>query len=147
MSQENRKIILGEFMFNYKFRNKLIPFNKNTMNFNVNNKKNNYVGLNLVNPKEICDFIRDKEGILDFIIKTHILIKEHFPNAELYLKLHFDPEYDEPVCKLLTHIINDENTSYENECIYDNMLSEFFNLESFYSHFRDDYSIIIGLKP
>ena len=125
----------------------MIRFNKNNINFNVKNKKIDSVDLNLINPEEIYDFIKDKNGIMDLIIKTHILIKEHFPNAELYLKLHFDPEYDEPVCKLLTHIINDENTSYENECIYDNMLSEFFNLESFYSHFRDDYSIIIGLKP
>ena len=41
--------------------------------------------LNLANSKEIFDFIKDKEGILEFILETHDLIEKYFPNAFLYL--------------------------------------------------------------
>ena len=63
-------------MFNYRFDNRLIRFNKNNINFNVKNKKIDSVDLNLINPEEIYDFIKDKNGIMDLIIKTHLLIKE-----------------------------------------------------------------------
>ena len=134
-------------MFNYRFDNRLIRFNKNNINFNVKNKKIDSVDLNLINPEEIYDFIKDKNGIMNLIIKTHLLIKEYFPNAELYLKLHDDPESDEPKYKLFTHILNDGNTAYENVCIFDDLLSEFVVLKSSFPDLILNYSIIIGLNP
>ena len=50
--------------------------------------------LNLANSKEIFDFIKDKEGIVEFILETHDLIEKYFPNAFLYLKFVEDPELE-----------------------------------------------------
>ena len=101
--------------------------------------------LNLINQEEIFDFIKDKESIMDLIIKTHVLIKEYFPEADLYLKLHDDPECDEPAYDLVTHIVNEDKSTWEDR--YYDLVSDYIKLKSNYPEYISDYSIIIGLRP
>ena len=106
----------------------------------------NINGIDLVNPDEIYDFISDKEDIVDLIQKTHVLIKEYFPESDLYLKLHDNPEYECFESKLFTHIINKGNSAYETACIFDDFLSDFVDLKRNYPDLIDVYSISIDLK-
>lgn len=150
---------VGVSMFNISLKNKLVSFNKgsnicNLKNkFMLSNKKNTNLeelkiktsNLNLVNPDEILNFIVDKEEIIELIQKTHILINEYFPEADLYLKLHDDPEFDEPVYDLVTHIVNEDKSTWKER--FFNLVSDSIELESDYPEYVTTYSIIIGLKP
>lgn len=113
-------------------------------NFNTfeqfENDDSQICALNLINPKEILNFISDKEGIIDLIIETHILIKQYFPNAELYLKFVKDSEYEE-LNSLFTYIINRDGNLEDDEIVYLDLLSDFVDLESSYPDFISFYSI------
>lgn len=113
-------------------------------NFNTfgqfENDDSQICALNLINPKEILNFISDKEGIIDLIIETHILIKQYFPNAELYLKFVKDSEYEE-LNSLFTYIINKDGNIEDDEIVYLDLLSDFVDLESSYPDFISFYSI------
>ena len=126
-------------------RNKLCLLNKEGTKCNFEDLKNKTNNLNLVNPEEIYDFISDKEDIIDLIQKTHALIGEYFPEADLYLKLHDDPESYEPEYDLVTHIVNEDETTWK-ERFY-KLDSDYIKLKSNYPEYISDYSIIIGLRP
>lgn len=95
--------------------------------------------LKLANYKEIFDFIKDKYGIMDFILETHNLIKKYYPNAFLYLKFVEDPEFRE-MDILFTYIINPEGNIKDDMSKYDDLLSEFVSLKN-YEDFCTYYSI------
>lgn len=114
--------------------------NFNTFEQFENDDDSQISALNLINPKEILNFISDKEGIIDLIIETHILIKQYFPNAELYLKFVKDSEYEE-LNSLFTYIINRDGNLEDDEIVYLDLLSDFVDLESSYPDFISFYSI------
>lgn len=114
--------------------------NFNTFGQFENDDNSQICALNLINPKEILNFISDKEGIIDLIIETHILIKQYFPNAELYLKFVKDSEYEE-LNSLFTYIINKDGNLEDDEIVYLDLLSDFVDLESSYPDFISSYSI------
>lgn len=114
--------------------------NFNTFGQFENDDNSQICALNLINPKEILNFISDKEGIIDLIIETHILIKQYFPNAELYLKFVKDSEYEE-LNSLFTYIINKDGNLEDDEIVYLDLLSDFVDLESSYPDFISFYSI------
>lgn len=114
--------------------------NFNTFGQFENDDNSQISALNLINPKEILNFISDKEGIIDLIIETHILIKQYFPNAELYLKFVKDSEYEE-LNSLFTYIINRDGNLEDDEIVYLDLLSDFVDLESSYPDFISFYSI------
>lgn len=114
--------------------------NFNTFGQFENDDDSQISALNLINPKEILNFISDKEGIIDLIIETHILIKQYFPNAELYLKFVKDSEYEE-LNSLFTYIINRDGNLEDDEIVYLDLLSDFVDLESSYPDFISFYSI------
>lgn len=114
--------------------------NFNTFGQFENDDNSQISALNLINPKEILNFISDKEGIIDLIIETHILIKQYFPNAELYLKFVKDSEYEE-LNSLFTYIINRNGNLEDDEIVYLDLLSDFVDLESSYPDFISSYSI------
>ena len=108
-------------------------------NFKSESNKNQFNGLNLVNPKEIFDFIKDKEGLIEFILETHILIKKYFPNAYLYLDFIKDPEF-ENLDSLFTCVVIKEDNLEEVMEIYNNLISDFIDLRD-YQKYAKYYSI------
>lgn len=125
-------------IFSWKKFNNLSNFN--TFEQFENDDDSQISALNLINPKEILNFISDKEGIIDLIIETHILINQYFPNAELYLKFVKDSEYEE-LNSLFTYIINRNGNLEDDEIVYLDLLSDFVDLESSYPDFISFYSI------
>lgn len=124
-------------IFSWKFND---SSNFNTFGQFENDDDSQISALNLINPKEILNFISDREGIIDLIIETHILIKQYFPNAKLYLKFVKDSEYEE-LNSLFTYIINKDGNLEDDEIVYLDLLSDFVDLESSYPDFISFYSI------
>lgn len=125
-------------IFSWKKFNNLSNFN--TFEQFENDDDSQISALNLINPQEILNLISDKEGIIDLIIETHILINQYFPNAELYLKFVKDSEYEE-LNSLFTYIINRNGNLEDDEIVYLDLLSDFVDLESSYPDFISFYSI------
>lgn len=124
-------------IFSWKFND---SSNFNTFGQFENDDDSQISALNLINPQEILNLISDKEGIIDLIIETHILINQYFPNAELYLKFVKDSEYEE-LNSLFTYIINRNGNLEDDEIVYLDLLSDFVDLESSYPDFISFYSI------
>lgn len=130
-------------MFNFNKKGISLDFKDNEFfsnNFKSNsNSRNQFDGLNLLNPKEIFDFIQDKEGLIEFILESHKLIKKHFPSADLYLEFVKDPEIDD-LDSLFTCIVIKENNFEEVMDIYDNLICDLINLRD-YKKYCNYYSI------
>ena len=95
-------------MFNFNVKNRLLNFKEIapfSNDINLNDISKSQFELNLVNPPEIFNFIKDKDGLIEFILETHNLIRKYFPKANLYLKFVEDPEIRE-MDILFTYIIN-----------------------------------------
>lgn len=130
-------------MFNFNKKEISLDFKDNEFfsnNFKSNsNSRNQFDGLNLLNPKEIFDFIQDKEGLIEFILESHKLIKKHFPSTDLYLEFVKDPEIDD-LDSLFTCIVIKENNFEEVMDIYDNLICDLINLRD-YKKYCNYYSI------
>ena len=130
-------------MFNFNAKGINLDFKKNeffSKSFkSEENSKNQFDGLNLLNPKEIFEFIQDKEGLIEFILESHNLIKKHFPNADLYLEFVKDPEFD-GLDSLFTCIIINESNFEEVMDIYNNLISDLIDLKD-YQKYSKYYSI------
>ncbi len=129
-------------MLNLNIKERILHFNETESfsdNYNIMDLSNDQIKLNLVNPKEIFDFIKDKDGIMEFILETHGLIKKYYPKAFLYLKYVEDPEFRE-MDILFTYIINPEGNFKDDMFKYDDLLSEFVSLKN-YEDFCTYYSI------
>ena len=130
-------------MFNFNIKGKSLDFRNDeffSKNFKSDfNSKNQFDGLNLLNPKDIFDFIQDKEGLIEFILESHELIKKHFPSADLYLEFVKDPEID-GLDSLFTCIVIKESNFEEVMDIYNNLISDLINLRD-YQKYSNYYSI------
>lgn len=79
----------------------------------------------LLNPDEIYDFVKDKNGLDCFIINVSSLIKEFFPMAKIYLEFHCDPEIPN-LDSLFAFIYNESNSDLENEKRFNEFLCKYY---------------------
>lgn len=81
---------------------------------NILNKRNDCVlnNFNLINPKEIIDFIHSNNGLLELIEKVFPLLKYYFPTYSYSLLYAPDPEIMD-IEDLMLFINSEEEEDYE----------------------------------
>ena len=98
---------------------------------------NHYI---LVNPDEIFEFIKDKEGLYGFIIEIANLVKEFFPDARFYLEFYNDPEIS-ALDSLYGFIYNESDSRLENEKRFCALLKQYYILEDNFKDFKNFFVI------
>lgn len=98
---------------------------------------------NIVHPKEIEEFIKDKEGSVELINSSLELLKKYFPEGKYYLEFYQD--YEIPNWNWVDICVLDEVNSLEDSMeIFDKLLKEFIILINDYKDLREFYHVFLN---